>query len=128
MDERPYKLIRTPTGVVTRIRARGSAALSTPTINRGTAFTLEERQVLGLTGLLPPQVTTLDGQPLYVYAHAQYRAQTSDLGRNVYFPALLRAGPHSDLVTRFLPVPQHDQAGSTVRPKGVFPQIARFVA
>jgi malate dehydrogenase (oxaloacetate-decarboxylating) len=80
--------IRTPTGVVTRIRARGSAVLSTPTINRGTAFTLEERQVLGSTGLLPPQVTTLDGQPLYVYA--QYRAQTSDLGRNVYFPALLR--------------------------------------
>jgi hypothetical protein len=112
--------------VVTPIRARGNAVLSTPTINRGTAFTLEERQVLGLTGLLPPQVTTLDGQPLYVYA--QYRAQTSDLGRNVYFPALLRGGPHSDLVTRFLPVPQHDQAGSMVRPKGVFPQIARFVA
>ena len=88
MDERPYELIRTPTGVVTRIRARGNAVLSTPTINRCTAFTLEECEVLGLTGLLPPQVTTLDGQPLYVYA--QYRAQTSDLGRNVYFPALLR--------------------------------------
>jgi len=33
-----------------------SAVLSSPTINRGTAFTDDERRALGLTGLLYPRI------------------------------------------------------------------------
>ncbi len=46
-------------------------------INRGTAFTLPQREALGLTGLLPTGVSTLEGQLRRVYA--QYQAQGSDL-------------------------------------------------
>jgi len=86
MPERPYELIPTPEGLVARIHARGNAVLSSPTINRGTAFTLEQRRQLGLLGLLPTGVTTLDGQLRRVYA--QYREQANDLRRWVYLATL----------------------------------------
>lgn len=50
MHQPPYELILTADGVVTRIHARGHAVLTSPTINRGTAFTIEEREALGLGG------------------------------------------------------------------------------
>ena len=69
-----------------RINVRGSAVLSSPTINRGTAFTLEERAALGLTGLLPTGVSTLEGQLRRVYA--QYLEQANDLRKWVYLANL----------------------------------------
>ncbi|MGH3574755.1 MAG: NAD-dependent malic enzyme, partial [Pseudonocardiaceae bacterium] len=60
--------------------------LTSPTINRGTAFTLEEREALALTGLLPTAVSTLDGQVRRVYS--QYRSQADDLRRWVYLANL----------------------------------------
>ena len=86
MTERPYELISTPEGVLARINARGSAVLSSPTINRGTAFTLEERDALGLTGLLPTGVSTLEGQLRRVYS--QYLEQANDLRKWVYLANL----------------------------------------
>jgi malate dehydrogenase (oxaloacetate-decarboxylating) len=62
MTERPYELLRTPEGLVARVRARGTAVLATPLLNRGTAFTPEERRALGLVGLLPEGVSTIGGQ------------------------------------------------------------------
>ena len=62
VSERPYELIQTPEGTVARIRVRGSSVLSSPIINRGTAFTSEERQALGLTALLPTGTSTMEGQ------------------------------------------------------------------
>ena len=53
MAKRPSELTWTPDGRVARVRLRGSAVLASPMLNRGTAFTLAERQALGLTGLLP---------------------------------------------------------------------------
>jgi malate dehydrogenase (oxaloacetate-decarboxylating)(NADP+) len=43
-------------------RERGSALLANPLLNKGTAFTERERDVLGLRGLLPPRVFTLEEQ------------------------------------------------------------------
>ena len=39
---------------------RGSALLRDPTLNKGTAFTEQEREALGLRGLLPPHVSSQD--------------------------------------------------------------------
>jgi len=86
MKTGPYDLVQEADGVVARIRARGSAVLSSPTINRGTAFTLKEREALGLTGLLPTGVSTLEGQLRRVYA--QYTEQSNDLRKWVYLANL----------------------------------------
>jgi len=77
MSEAAYELVKSTDGYTARVRARGSAVLTSPTINRGTAFTLEERRQLGLTGLLPSAVSTLDGQLRRTYE--QYRAQSTPL-------------------------------------------------
>ena len=86
MSERPYELIQTPEGTVARVRLRGSSVLSSPIINRGTAFTPEEREALGLTGLLPTGDSTMEGQLRRTYA--QYSRQPDDLTRNVYLANL----------------------------------------
>jgi len=86
MTEGPYELTGAGASIVARIRARGSAVLSSPTINRGTAFTLAERNALGLTGLLPTGVTTLETQLRRVYG--QYLEQSNDLRKWVYLANL----------------------------------------
>jgi malate dehydrogenase (oxaloacetate-decarboxylating) len=60
--------------------------LSSPLINRGTAFTRKERHALGLTGLLPSGVSTMEGQLRRTYA--QYSRQPDDLNKNVYLANL----------------------------------------
>lgn len=67
-------------------KARGRAVLADPRLNRGTAFTRQERRELDLVGLMPPQVLTQDQQA--VRSYQQYRAQPSDLAKNVYLTAL----------------------------------------
>jgi malate dehydrogenase (oxaloacetate-decarboxylating) len=62
------------------------AVLTTPLLNKGTAFTAEEREALGLTGLLPPVITTLDAQVACVYA--QYQRLPDALSKNIYLTAL----------------------------------------
>ncbi|MDM5227283.1 NAD-dependent malic enzyme [Cytobacillus sp. NJ13] len=59
---------------------KGKEVLSNPFLNKGTAFTKEEREELGLDGLLPPQVLTLDEQAKRVYE--QYSMRTTDLFKN----------------------------------------------
>jgi malate dehydrogenase (oxaloacetate-decarboxylating) len=59
---------------------KGKEVLSNPFINKGTAFTKEEREELGLDGLLPPQVLTLDEQANRTYE--QYSMRTTDLFKN----------------------------------------------
>src|SRR5580704_1871396 len=82
MAERAYDLVLTPEGAVARVRLRGSSVLWSPMLNRGTAFTLAEREALGLTGLLPDGVSTIEGQLRRVYA--QYLRQPDDLARNLH--------------------------------------------
>jgi len=80
MSKAPYELVTIPGGVQAKINVRGSAVLSSPTINRGTAFTLPEREALGLTGLLPTGVSTLEGQLRRVYASTWNRPTTCGSG------------------------------------------------
>jgi malate dehydrogenase (oxaloacetate-decarboxylating) len=60
--------------------------LDTPLLNKGTAFTNEERTMLGLHGLLPPQVETLDQQ--VIRAYGAYQRKNDDLERHIYLRAL----------------------------------------
>jgi malate dehydrogenase (oxaloacetate-decarboxylating) len=82
MYEAPYELGSAADGYPVRVRARGRSVLTNPMLNRGTAFTPEHRQMLGLQGLLPSGVSTLEGQLRRVYA--QYRRQPDDLAKNVF--------------------------------------------
>ncbi|KLV25165.1 NAD-dependent malic enzyme [Niallia circulans] len=59
---------------------KGKEILSNPFLNKGVAFTKEEREDLGLDGLLPPQVLTLDEQVNRVYE--QYLMRTTNLFKN----------------------------------------------
>ena len=62
------------------------AVLTTPLLNKGTAFTAEEREELGLTGLLPPVISTLMAQVKAAYA--QYQRLPDALNKNIYLTAL----------------------------------------
>jgi malate dehydrogenase (oxaloacetate-decarboxylating) len=67
-------------------KARGMAVLASPLLNKGTAFTIEERKALGLTGLLPPAISTLDAQADGAYI--QYQRLPDALSKNIYLTAL----------------------------------------
>src|ERR1700742_307186 len=67
-------------------KARGMAVLATLLLNKGTAFTFEEREALGLTGLLPPVISTLEAQ--VTCAYAQYQRLPDALSKNIYLTAL----------------------------------------
>jgi malate dehydrogenase (oxaloacetate-decarboxylating) len=86
MPDGSYELVWTPEGYTARVSARGAAVLSSPAVNRGTAFTREQRAELGLTGLLPTGVSTLDGQLRRTYA--QYCGQRTPLNKWVYLANL----------------------------------------
>ncbi|MDX6352182.1 MAG: hypothetical protein QOF84_6972 [Streptomyces sp.] len=112
--------------------ARGRAVLADPRLNRGTAFTDEERDALGLVGLLPPGMLDLDQQAARAYA--QYGAEPDDLAKNVNLTALhdrnevlfyRLVGDHLD---EMLPIVYTPTVGTAIqrysneyrRPRGVY--------
>lgn len=56
--------------------------LNNPFLNKGTAFTLEERKELGLIGLLPPYVQTIEEQAAQTYA--QMKIKANDLEKRLF--------------------------------------------
>ena len=72
--------------VVLQVRARGRQILRNPIANRGTAFTLSERERLDLSGLLPSRVTTMEEQLRRTYA--QYSRSPSPLAKFIYLSQL----------------------------------------
>jgi malate dehydrogenase (oxaloacetate-decarboxylating) len=66
--------------------SRGMELLNCQGLNKGTAFTEQERSKLGLHGLLPPQVESLEEQT--VRAYEAYKRKDEDLERHIYLRAL----------------------------------------
>jgi len=64
----------------------GISLLHDPTLNKGTAFTEEEREALGLRGLLPPRVHTQEEQIQRVLGN--FHRKPSDLERYIFMIAL----------------------------------------
>ncbi len=71
------------------VERRGFDLVKSPLLNKGTAFTEEERDVFDLAGLLPARVSTIDDQVERFLE--QYALKTTDLGRNIELNGLLDA-------------------------------------
>lgn len=65
---------------------RGVKLIHNPVLNKGTAFTIEERKILGLRGLLPPRVTSQELQVERVISNL--RSKPDDLERYLYLTSL----------------------------------------
>jgi len=77
----------TPNSTINRaLPVKGVEWLNNPVFNKGTAFTEGERDALGLRGLLPPHVQTMDEQVQRVLAN--FRSKSSDLERYIQLVAL----------------------------------------
>ena len=69
-----------------KIHGSGYDLLNTPLLNKGTAFTEQEREKFGLHGLLPPTVASLDEQ---VARRLQaFRQMSSDYDKHVFLRGL----------------------------------------
>ena len=86
MRQRDFDLDTTTRDVLLTIKARGRLLLVHPMVNRGTAFTFEERERLGLQGLLPNRVTTIEEQLRRLYA--QYSRSPSPLAKFIQLQQL----------------------------------------
>jgi len=114
---------------------RGYSVLSDPWLNKGTAFPEPERAALGLTGLLPSRILTLDQQAQRAYK--QCSQQASDLDKNVYLTALhdrnevLFYRVLTDHLSELLPIVYTPTIGEAIqqyshqyrRPRGVYLSI-----
>ena len=111
------------------------AVLTTPLLNKGTAFTAEEREELGLAGLLPPVISSLEAQ--VAAAYAQYQRLPYAVSKNIYLTALhdrnevLFFRLLSEHLWEMIPIVNHRTVGLAMaqyhhecrRPKGVYLSI-----
>jgi malic enzyme len=68
------------------VETRGEPVLRDPFTNKSTAFTADERKALGLDGLVPPAVSTMDQQLARVYEN--YRVRQTSLERYTFLASL----------------------------------------
>ena len=61
---------------------KGHSVLNDPFLNKGTAFTQEERKELDLIGLLPPYIQTIEEQAAQTYA--QMQTKVNDLEKRLF--------------------------------------------
>ena len=65
-----------------RVKSQGRQLLKDPFLNKGTAFTAEERRAFGIEGRLPPRIETLEEQIVRMYE--QYSACKTNLEKYVF--------------------------------------------
>ncbi len=83
-----YTEVKNDAGKVIAIQTDepGQQILDNPLVNKGTAFSQEERDTLGLNGRLPVQVETMQSQVRRVYR--QFKEKGNDIERNVFLNLL----------------------------------------
>src|SRR3990167_2159017 len=83
-----FKIVQNSQGKIAHIETAlsGNNLLNSPQLNKGCAFTPEEREQFQLTGLLPHGIETLEQQTHRMYQ--QYQAQPTQLGKNNYLNLL----------------------------------------
>jgi malate dehydrogenase (oxaloacetate-decarboxylating) len=72
--------------IVRAVHLRGMDLLNNPALNKGTAFTEDERESFGLNGLLPPVIESLDDQ--VGRAYQAFSLKSNDLERHIYLRQL----------------------------------------
>jgi len=72
--------------IVRPVHLRGMDLLNNPALNKGTAFTEDERESFGLNGLLPPVIESLDDQ--VGRAYQAFSLKSNDLERHIYLRQL----------------------------------------
>jgi malate dehydrogenase (oxaloacetate-decarboxylating) len=75
-----------PESIIIVTGQSGKDLMSDPVLNKGTAFTEEERTEFGLHGLLPPVVETLEQQS--VRAYEAYKRKDDDLEKHIFLRSL----------------------------------------
>src|SRR6266404_6859524 len=68
------------------ISLTGKSLLENPLLNKGSAFSEEERREFGLLGPVPPHVATIDEQLARTYG--SYKQKSADLERYIYLVSL----------------------------------------
>jgi malate dehydrogenase (oxaloacetate-decarboxylating) len=91
LDDETYKAWhaappKSENDVVVETVLTGERLLENPLLNKGSAFTEAERRELGLLGLLPPHVATMEQQLARTYEN--YRRKGSDLERYIFLASL----------------------------------------
>lgn len=86
MPRSHYEVLPGSHGARVKVNVRGGEVLRNPRINRGTAFTHEEREALGLVGLLPSAVNPLEAQ--LQRAYSRFRGASSPLAKFSYLQGL----------------------------------------
>lgn len=79
-------------GNVKRPPLSGAALLQNSLWNKGTAFTQQERDALGLNGLLPPHISSVEEQIRRIYHN--FMQKKTPLGRYIYLLQLLDRNEH----------------------------------
>ena len=69
------------------VSKRGDAILHDPFLNKGEAFTRDERRAFGLRGLLPDHVASIEEQLRRV--RVQFDLKNTELGKNIYLNGLM---------------------------------------
>jgi malate dehydrogenase (oxaloacetate-decarboxylating) len=86
MQHAPDSESEIPTAGVIETTYLGQTILEHPLLNKGSAFTLEEREELGLLGLLPPHVSSMEEQLTRTYE--SYLRKSTNLERYIYLASL----------------------------------------
>lgn len=83
-----FKFIRNASGMITHIETEltGQALLNASRLNKGCAFTEDERDIFQLSALLPHQIETLEQQVTRMYA--QFQEHRTNLTKNIYLNVL----------------------------------------
>lgn len=109
--------------------------LNDPFKNKGTGFTEEEREQLGIVGMLPPKVQTIDEQANQVYQ--QYQSKSSALEKRFLLMSIFNENRtlffkvFSQHVAEFMPIVYDPTIATTVEKYSEFfvqPQNAAFLS